>query len=384
MDMQTSSKLTNECEAKTKKPQPQSLDTVFEFIEKHNWKLFRIASLGFGFLIFLIYFCQNHFYPDFDLFSFLSLLATAALIGGLMVLVIAFGFCAPGWTWSEAFFSDKPVREELAYRINGNMPKERLDHRLINRYFFAPGFICMSILWMALYFFEGDTAYTIGLVAGPFLSGLLFGSILQRNYELPPFSWAKFTVTAFLVFFIANIVALLSTLEVARGVPEAVKAVGEYPFMAACFFASLVAFTIVTAIIRGNPRFVLIVSPLFAVVLMLWTNTWIDLPGKIVKLLGLGNYQAEQVILNSDLCEKYKAIEGYGIKSNCALNDVHVIWSMGSTTVMTWQFASQELKVKIPSSSILSTRIFVPKALPKPKPLPSSLPTSDPSTPQTP
>lgn len=357
MDTQNTSKPT--------RSPPQSLDVAFDFIERHNWKLFRIASLGFGFLIFLIYFCQNHFYPDFDLFSFLSLLATAALMGGLMVLVIAFGFCAPGWCWSEMFFSDKPVRTELEYLINGNMPKERLDHQLINRYFFAPGFLCLSILWLAVYFLDGDTAFTIGLLAGPFFAGLAFGPFLQRNYQLPSYSWAKFTVTAFLVFFVANLVALLTTLAVAKGVPEALKAAGDYPFMAACFFASLVVFTILTAVIRSNQRYVLLISPLIAVVLMLWSNTWGVLPGKIVNLLGLGNYQAEQVLLNNDLCEKYKAIAGYGIKTNCALNDVHVIWSMGSTTVMKWQFANQEIKVKIPSSSILSTRVVTPGEPPK-------------------
>lgn len=384
MGMQNKRRTSNSHATKTQKRQAQSLDMVFEFIEKHNWKLFRIASLGFGFLIFLIYFCQNHFYPDFDLFSFLSLLATAALMGGLMVLVIAFGFCAPGWIWSEAFFNDKTISAKLEKFINRDMPKERMDHHLINRYFFAPGLLCIVAFWVALYFFNDGTAFTLGLLTAPIVTGLIFGLFLQKNYKLPRYSWAKFAIAAFLVFFIGNFVAFLSTLALVKEAPAAVKVGNGLPLMAACFFVALLVFTIITAVIRSNLRYVLIISPLIAAVLMLWSNTWVVLPGKIVNLLGLGNYQAEQVILNSDLCEKYKAIEGYGVKKNCSLNDVHMIWSMGSTTVMTWQFANQEFKVKIPSSSILSTRIYVPKAVTEPEHQPSSPPPPDPNTTQTP
>ncbi|WP_095148211.1 hypothetical protein [Pseudomonas sp. Irchel s3a18] len=362
MDMQTTGNPPKGHKAQAGESQFRLLDKVFDFIEKHNWKLFHIASLAFGFLIFLIYFCQNHFYPDFDLFSFVSLLAAAALMGSLMVLMIGFGFTAPGWIWSEAFFSDKPVRKELEYRINNNSPKENLDRSLINRYFFAPGFCCLTILWMAIYFFSNDgSAYTIGLLTGPALTGLVFGWSLQKNYELPPYSWLKFTITAFLVFSIGNLVALLSALAMDKGVPEVAETMGDYPFMGLCFLASLSIFTAIAAVIRKSQRYVLIVSPLLAIMLMLWTNTWSALPDKIVNTLGLGNYQAEQVLLSSDLCEKYKAIEGYGVKDDCALNDVHVIWSMGGLSVIKWQIADHEIKVKIPSSTILSIRLAVPK-----------------------
>ncbi|POA27928.1 MULTISPECIES: hypothetical protein [unclassified Pseudomonas] len=364
MDMQTTTSPSKYRKPPAGSSQFQVLDNIFEFIKKHNWKLFRIASLAFGFLIFLIYFCQNHFYPDFDLFNFVSLLAAAALLGSLMVLLIGFGFTAPGWIWSEAFFSDKPVREELKYRINGNTPKEDLDRRLINRYFFLPGFCCLATLWAAMYFFDGGTAYTIGLLAGPLLIGLVFGFPLQKNYELPPYSWLKFAITTFLAFFIGNLVALLSTLAMAKGVPEVVETMGDYQFMALCFFSSLLIFTAIGAVIRKSQRYVLIISPLLAICLMLWTNTWSALPGNIINTLGLGNYQAEQVLLGSDLCEKYKAIKSYGIDDDCALNSVHVTWSMGGLSVIKWQIADNEIKVKIPSSAILSTKLAAPKAKP--------------------
>ncbi|MED7665927.1 hypothetical protein GXB78_01710 [Pseudomonas moraviensis subsp. stanleyae] len=374
MDTQTPSKPAEDSDAPGSDFQIPLLDKAFEFIQTHNWKLFRIASLAFGFLIFLIYFCQNRFYPDFDLFSFLSLLTAAALFGGLIVLLIGFGFSAPGWIWSQSFFRDKPVCTVLEAAFCSKASKEDLDRRLINHYFFAPGFCCLAFFWTALYLGKGFDMFMAGLLLGPLIVGLLFGSQLQRKYALPSYSWLKFTLTAFVVFSIGNLIAFFTAQELVKQLPEASRTPWEFVLRAFCFTASLFLFALVAAIIRSNHRYVLIVGPLVAIVLMLWSNTWGVLPEKIVRLLGLGNYQAEQVLLSNDLCEKYKAIEGYGIKSNCALNDVHVIWSMGSTTVMKWQFANQELKVKIPSSSILSTRIFVPKASPEPKPLASLSP----------
>ena len=344
----------------------QALDKVFQFIEKHNWKLFHFASLAFGFLIFLIYFGQNHFYPDFDLFGFVSLLAAAALMGCVIVLLIGFGFTAPGWIWSEVFFSDKPVDEELKYRINGNTPKTNLDRRLINRYFFAPGFCSLAVLWLALYFLQDGHAFTLGLLAGPLAIGIAFGLPLQKNYELPSYSWLKFAITAFLTFLTGNLVALLATTALARGAPGMVKTLGEYPFMAVCFLALLILLTVITAVIRQNQRHVLIVSPLLALLLMFGANTWSVLPGKIISALGLGNYQAEQVLLSKELCEKYQAIESYGVKDDCALNHVHVVWSMGGLSVIKWSFADQEIKVKVPSAVILSIRLAAPDAPGKP------------------
>lgn len=338
----------------------KALDKVFEFIEQHNWKLFHFASLAFGFLIFLIYFGQNHFYPDFDLFGFVSLLAAAALMGCVIVLLIGFGFTAPGWIWSEVFFSDKPVHEELKYRINGNTPKANLDRRLINRYFVAPGFCSLAALWLALYFLRDGHAFTLGLLAGPLVIGIAFGLPLQKNYELPAYSWLKFAITAFLTFLTGNLVALLATTALARGAPGMVKTMGEYPFMALCFLALLTLLSAITAVIRQNQRHVLIVSPLLALLLMLGSNTWSTLPGKIISTLGLGNYQAEQILLSNELCEKYQAIDSYGVKADCALNNAHVIWSMGGLSVIQWPFADQSIKVKIPSTAILSIKLAAP------------------------
>ena len=359
MDRQTTGKLRP---PQAGDPHFQVLDKVFQFIEKHNWKLLHFASLALGFLIFLIYFCQNHFYPDFDLFGFVSLLAAAALMGWAMVFFIGFGFTAPGWIWSEVFFRDKPVDQALQDRINGNAPKANLDRRLINRYFFAPGFCSLAALWLAMYFFHDGHAFTLGLLAGPLVIGLAFGLALQKNYDLPPYSWLKFAITSFLTFLTGNLVALLATTALARGTPGIVKTMGEYPFMALCFLALLMLLTAITAVIRQNQRHVLIVSPLLAILLMFGTNTWSALPGKIISTLGLGNYQAEQVLLSSELCEKYQAIESYGVKDDCALNNVHVIWSMGGLSVIKWSFADQEIKVKVPSAVILSIRLAAPGA----------------------
>ncbi len=335
----------------------QELDVALSFVAKHNWKFFQIVSLAFGFLIFLVYFCQNSFYPDFDLFSFISLLAAAAVLGGGVLAVVGFGFAAPGWIWSEMFFSDKQINEELGYRINKNTPKDKLDHRLTNRYFFFPALLCNLILIVAMYFFDSDTAYTFGLILAPIVVGLVFGFFVQKNYELPSWSWLKFAFTAFLTFSICNLVALLSTLKIDQTFPEITLMIGQYPFMILSFFVTLLFLTLLTTFVRRDQRFLLLITPLLAFFLMLATNTWNVLPSNIVNQLGIGNYEAEQILLNSDTCEKYKVIPTYGVTSDCALNNVHVVWSMGGLYSIRWSSEGKTIKVKLPSGAIISTKL---------------------------
>ncbi|MNU11630.1 hypothetical protein D3C72_2596330 [compost metagenome] len=53
------------------------------------------------------------------------------------------------------------------------------------------------------------------------------------------------------------------------------------------------------------------------------------LPGNVVKQLGIGNYKAEQVLFNDATCARYKEIPSYGVKTDCALDNAHITWSMG-------------------------------------------------------
>ncbi|WP_438300426.1 hypothetical protein [Pseudomonas sp. NMS19W] len=344
----------------------QTLDKLLSFIEKHNWKLFKVASLAFGFLIFLVYFCQNGFYPDFDLFSFASLLAAAALIGGAVVALVSVGLVAPGWFWSELFFEERSIREELKKHFNDEKSQHRLNHRLVIGYFLLPTFLCQFVLVIALYYTQGGASgLTIGLFISPLIVSLLFGAAIQRGYSLPSGSWWKFAITALGSVFLSNLIAMLfSGFAAARILPTHAY-IGQYPFMAAGLFITLLTFTLLTIALRDGKRYALILGPLLAIAFMASIRTWEVLPSNIVKQLGIGNYEAEQLLLDDDLCEKYKAIESYGLKNDCALNDVHVVWSMGGLSVVKWQFNGKEIKVKISSDSILSTKVAVQQASPK-------------------
>lgn len=347
-------------EKKSGNTQFQELDLALGFVAKHNWKLFQTASLAFGFLIFLVYFCQHNFYPDFDLFSFLSLLAAAAVLGGSVLVVVGLGFAAPAWIWSEMFFSEKQVRDELEYRINNLNPKEKLDHRLINIYFVLPALICNLSLISSIYFFDDDIAHTISLILAPIVVGLIFGGLLQKNYELPSWSWLRFTFTAFLAFSVCNIVALLSTLTVDHAFPEITAMLGQYPFMILSFVVTLLLLTLLTALGRRDQRFLLLMTPPLAFFLLLVTNTMNVLPCNVVKQLGIGNYKAEQVLFNDATCARYKEIPSYGVKTDCALDNAHITWSMGGIYFIEWTSADKKIKVKVPKDGIISIKLTEP------------------------
>ncbi|MNF63051.1 hypothetical protein D3C84_447420 [compost metagenome] len=58
-----------------------AFDWGLNVIKNRGVTYFKGASLCFGFGLFVIYFMQNNFYPEFDLFGFGLLLVTSSVIG---------------------------------------------------------------------------------------------------------------------------------------------------------------------------------------------------------------------------------------------------------------------------------------------------------------
>src|SRR5690606_16453530 len=58
-----------------------ALDRTISYLFANAGNMIKFGPLGIGFLLFLIYFCQNNFFPGFDLFSLASLLLAAFAIG---------------------------------------------------------------------------------------------------------------------------------------------------------------------------------------------------------------------------------------------------------------------------------------------------------------
>ncbi|MDT4866237.1 hypothetical protein FQZ97_1010840 [compost metagenome] len=64
--------------------------------------------------------------------------------------------------------------------------------------------------------------------------------------------------------------------------------------------------------------------------------------------LGLGNYEAREIALDSDYCEKNPP-KTLSLDQSCSLRNVQVVWSLGETLVLRLR---DETQVQIPSRHV--------------------------------
>lgn len=77
----------------------------------------------------------------------------------------------------------------------------------------------------------------------------------------------------------------------------------------------------------------LMFSSIFAFILAGYSGALTTLPETMVKTLGLGNYQAKAIVLDTSYCAKNQS----GVlptDDQCVLKDMQVVWSLGEAFVL--------------------------------------------------
>ncbi|MNR59447.1 hypothetical protein D3C85_1807070 [compost metagenome] len=72
------------------------------------------------------------------------------------------------------------------------------------------------------------------------------------------------------------------------------------------------------------------------------------MPERVMKGLGLGNYEASEIALDSGYCEKNPP-KVLSLDQSCSLKNVQVVWSLGETLVLRLR---DEMQVQIPSRHV--------------------------------
>ena len=341
-----------------------ALDRTISYFFANAGNMIKFGPLGIGFLLFLIYFCQNNFFPSFDLFSLASLLLAAFAIGLAAYLVLAFGIAAPGFFWFDAFANDRDVREELEYSNKWrsiNKDAERLKY-LGGVYFFLPLLLCnFFFLWAATSdFFDGDLRGTLS-VMGPLVLFLLLGFGLKITYQLGVFSVVKYVITSFFSVMLAGVVNLVlivmvvkAHFETADDAVQMLAAVGGTLILAILFFGSAIAGL-------KHFRYTVFFSALFSVLVSIVVGAWLVLPGKIVQILGIGNYVATEVVLNNGACEEFRVAFDGIVDDKCVINDVRIIWSLGEIYRLEISHDTSKAVMIVPSGSVSAISILQDK-----------------------
>lgn len=342
------------------KAQSDGVDNAIDYVYKNSAKFLRYGPPAIGFLLFLIYFCQNNFFPSFDVFSLTSLLLAAFIIGLLAYLVLAFGIAAPGYFWFDTFVKDRHVKEDLEYSDKWRVScKDNRNMRDFGRiYFFLPLlFSNLFFLWVA------TTSYVDGALRA-FVSivvpvALCVGAAveLKKIYRFSFGNTAKYVLATLFSIFISSVVNIIVIIMVVKAhAGTADDSIQMFVGVVATILLSVVFFISAIAGLTSY-KYTLFFSALFAILFSLIVGAWATLPKNIVKLLGVGNYVASEVVLTGSACREISNVLREIVDSDCVIKDVKIIWSLGEMHRLEVSRDSSPVVVSIPSSSVSAVLI---------------------------
>ncbi|MGP0171726.1 hypothetical protein ACSVIJ_07565 [Pseudomonas sp. NCHU5208] len=327
-----------------------SLDKLSLVVKRNLKSIIKSAPAIIGFSLFLIYFCENHFFPSFDIFSLGSLLIAASILGLLVFATLTFGISMPGLMWTDIFLKDKEVSNEFKYYLPKDNKRKlsQAQLRIIRVYFFLPATLCAYI---NIYAITSNSDYALYSFAAPVAVCLALATCLKLEYRLSAPSLLKFVLASLISYSLASIISLLFVVISLKGhFPDAPEHL-QIILALIVTLAMNVTFT-VCAISFQNLKYshTIFFSMLFAFFLSFISNMWFTLPGGIAKTLGIGNYTATEIHVSGDPC-KIKSIPWENNNDqSCTLINAKVVWSLGDTH----RIKAYNKDISLPTKNIIS------------------------------
>ncbi|SFP15432.1 hypothetical protein [Pseudomonas borbori] len=317
------------------------------FFRRHFSLVAKAAPPLFGFGIFVFYFYRNHFYPSFDLFQFSSLLLAAAAIGFAIIGVLVVPLFLPGpWIFSQ-FLEHKTIKDKLR-DSRPYLDSQRVWWvlKLGCLVYWLPFLACTAgLLTVALL---APKLFVLSIFLMPVLVSLLAGLLVQAAFGLPPFSFLRYLWAADVaVMAVGGFTAfiLMQTAPVIEGFDIGMW--GWLVFVAVMLIVSLIA-AICSFLFIAGWNAALHFSVFFALLIAGYSGVLTTLPEKTVRALGLGNYQADALLLAQSYCDE-ATLKRLALDEGCALTKVHVVWSLGENLILR---TDDERTMQIPSRFI--------------------------------
>lgn len=302
------------------------------FFRRHFSLVAKVAPPLFGFGIFVFYFYRNHFYPSFDLFQFSSLLLAAAAIGFAIIGVLVVPLFLPGpWIFSQ-FLEHKTIKDELRYS------RPYIDNQRVwwvlklgCLVYWLPFLACAAgLLTVAIL---APKLFVLSLFLMPVLVSLIAGLIVQAAFGLPPFSFLRYLWAADVAVMAVGgfiTVMLVQTAPVIEGFD-----IGAWKWLV--YIAVMLTVSFIAAICSflfiAGWNAALHFSVFFALLIAGYSGVLTTLPEKTVRALGLGNYQADALLLEQSYCDE-ATLKWLALDEGCALTKIHVVWSLGENLIL--------------------------------------------------
>lgn len=282
------------------------------------------APIFIGFLIFFAYFIKIKYFPPIELFSLASLLISAFIIGSLTLACIALSFWFPGWAWMDSTFSDKKYHKALAIRKISQEKNSTLDYRTgaILTHLCAPITLTITLQCISAIYLKDTWHYALAFFIIAFSIAILSSYILKKrsNMHFSFFIEQCFTSSLILIFssllWLIVSISLLQTRNFTALQSIITSSIGTIFCISISSLFSLLERRIATIC-----RIILI-----AIVLAV-TGAHNFLPGKIISILGIGNYFAHLIYLHPDHCD-YFISENTG-NENCLISRPLILWGQG-------------------------------------------------------
>ncbi len=331
------------------------INGVTEFFFDKSSYLIKFGPLAIGFLIFLIYFCQNNFFPSFDFFSLTSLLLAAFVIGLAAYLVLVFGIAAPGFFWFDTFVKDRQVSDELGYsNLWRSACKSHQNFRMLGRaYFLLPLlFFNLFFIWVLTADYIGSGLKGVVSIAVLFFLTIICAVEIRVVYELSFGSLVKYVVVTLFSIFISCFINFLVVLIIVKAHAESADdsiqmllAVGVTIALSLVFFVSAISGL-------TSHKYTVFFGALFAILFSLIAGAWAVLPKNIIRILGVGNYVAEEVVLDKDACSDFKVTFEGVVGDECVIRNAKIIWSLGEMYRLELPVVAPRKVISIPSGSV--------------------------------
>ncbi|MCR4511109.1 hypothetical protein NUV66_17530 [Pseudomonas sp. 32.2.56] len=298
---------------------------------KYGKQLCAIAPPAVGFSIFLAYFIKQGFYPSFDILQFTSLLISAFLTGGILIIALTLIMSIPGFAFRGFFRQDKDPMIEIKASFNST-PEDDHSKRALSIY---RTLIAIPILAGAVTNYLGLLLFTEefskNFFLAPILIPLISCALANYFYDLKSQSVISYFFVLAISITMSNL-AIISTIDISSDLINQIKAEElQYIVILIAYIAVATLITISCIGAFAGYKYVIYANLAFSSAIMFYSGALSNFPDEFIKKLGLGNYTATSIILEKDFCEP--AIFKIEINNNCELRDAFVIWSLGEYTV---------------------------------------------------
>jgi len=255
----------------------------------------------------------------------------------------------PGAWLHYGFVNSPPIKEDLRYiRPANDRQTFRFVGILLGLVYVAP--FATSALCVMYVTFTYTALFQPAIFLVPALMTLAAGLLLQKLLELRNYSFLRYMWSAYLPTVIVAFLSVRIILDVTTGIDRIDNSLLRASVVYGTpLLISLIAGLCATGFIAGW-SFTLHFATFFALLIAFYSGLLTTLPDKTVRAIGLGNYQAERIVLDSSYCDN-DAQMALAFDNQCSLKDVHVVWLMGDSLLFKRTAEDKQL-IQVPSRFI--------------------------------